>query len=46
MPLIMFVSSVHYEAIYDFAYVGKTTVDKEFSAHLAAATATARDTAR
>jgi hypothetical protein len=45
-PLIIFVDAVHYEAIYDFNFVGKTTVEREFPAQLAAATQYAIKTAR
>jgi hypothetical protein len=45
-PIMMFVSSAHYEAIYDFGYVGKITVEKEWPGQLQRAIEETNRTAR
>lgn len=45
-PIIMFVDSAHYEAIYDFAGVGELVVANQFPSELAKATSYALATAR
>lgn len=45
-PIIVFVDSAHYEAIYDFGFVGESTVAKQFPIELASATTQALATAR
>ena len=45
-PVLIFVPSARYEATFDFDYVAKITIDKEFATEFTKALAEARSTAR